>query len=69
MVALDSFSLMTYAIINIYGIAHQYGKNVPVITNSYFYDDAGRLTDNIHYDGTQQTDKFTAAQPVEKKEN
>ncbi|MBR4660654.1 MAG: RHS repeat protein [Bacteroidales bacterium] len=40
-------------------IAHQHGENGPVTTNGYFYDDAGRLTDNIRYDGTQQTDKFT----------
>ena len=40
-------------------IAHQHGENAPIITNGYFYDKAGRLTDNTRYDGTQQTDKFT----------
>ena len=39
-------------------IAHQHGENAAMITNGYFYDNAGRLTDNIRYDGTQQTDKF-----------
>lgn len=40
-------------------IAHQYGENGPVITNGYFYDKAGRLTDNTRYDGNTQTNKFT----------
>ena len=40
-------------------IAHQHGENATIITNGYCYDNAGRLTDNIRYDGTQLTDKFT----------
>ena len=39
-------------------IAHQHGESAAIITNGYFYDNAGRLTDNIRYDGTQQTYKF-----------
>ena len=40
-------------------IAHQRTDTGTVITNGYFYDPAGRLTDHIRYDGSSQTNKYT----------
>ena len=40
-------------------IAHQRTDTGTVITNGYFYDNVGRLTDHIRYDGNSQTNKYT----------
>ena len=40
-------------------IAHQRTDTGTVITNGYFYDHAGRLTDHIRYDGSSQTNRYT----------
>ena len=40
-------------------IAHQRGDSGTIITNDYFYDNAGRLVDHMRYDGASQTDKYT----------
>ena len=40
-------------------IAHQWGDNGSIITNDYFYDNAGRLVDHMRYDGASQTNKYT----------
>ena len=40
-------------------IEHQRGDNGAIITNDYFYDNAGRLVDHIRYDGVSQTNKYT----------
>ncbi len=40
-------------------IAHQRTDTGTVITNGYFYDHAGRLTDHIRYEGSSQTNKYT----------
>ena len=40
-------------------IAHQRGENGAVITNDYFYDNAGRLVDHNRYDGSIETNKYT----------
>ena len=40
-------------------IAHQRGDNGVIITNDYYYDNAGRLVDNQRYDGNSQTNKYT----------
>ena len=40
-------------------IDHQRTDTGTVITNGYFYDHAGRLTDHIRYDGSSQTNKYT----------
>ena len=40
-------------------IRHQHGDAGSVITNSYFYDNAGRMTDNKRYTGNSLSNKYT----------